>query len=89
MKPPNPSRRSPRVEVSFDGVLTTSDGHKIVVVVRDLSADGFRIEIKEEVLVGEQVQLLVGKGPALAAKIMWALGSEAGGVFLNPSEVAG
>ena len=88
MKPLQPKRRSPRVEVSYDGELTASDGHRIPVVVRDLSAEGFRIEIKEELLVGEQVQLLVGKGPVLAGKILWALGSEAGGVFLNAPESA-
>ena len=74
--------RSKRIDVEMHAVLTTSDGYSFDVAVRDLSADGFRIELDEEVLVGEPVSLRVGSKGTFAAEIKWALGREAGGRFL-------
>ena len=75
--------RSTRIDVNYDAVLVTSDNHEIAVTVKDLSRDGFRIELRDEVLVGEHVRLRVGPNEEIAAEIKWALGSEAGGVFLD------
>ncbi len=80
---PERARRSTRISVDIDAVLTTSDGHCCKVIVRDLSAEGFRLELEDEVLVGEQVSLQVGRARALAGQIVWALGREAGGRFLD------
>ena len=81
-RPARPER-STRIDVNIDGVLTTSDGHSFNVVVRDLSARGFRLEHNEEVLVGEHVLLNVGSRGAFAAEIIWTVGREAGGCFLD------
>lgn len=75
--------RPRRVDVNIEAVLTTSDRHSFKVVVRDLSAGGFRIELDDEVIVGEHVFLKVGPRDALPAVIKWALGREAGGHFLD------
>jgi hypothetical protein len=80
--PPPPSRPA-RVEVSFDAVVTASDGHRFPAVVRDLSAGGFRLEVEEELLPGEHIFLQVGKGKPLAARVEWSMGNEAGGSFLG------
>jgi hypothetical protein len=66
-------------------MLTTADGHQVPITVKDLSAGGFRIELDEEVLNDERVELRAGKVPDMIAQINWALGSEAGGVFLEPA----
>ena len=80
--------RETRISVSYEGVLTTADGHEVTVVVRDVSASGFRIELAEELLEGELVQMRIGKQATIAAEIKWALGGEAGGVFLEPLELS-
>ena len=75
--------RPTRVEVNFSAVLVTADGCASNVMVKDLSRDGFRIQVADEVLVGERVSLRAGKYGDLAAEIRWVRGSEAGGVFLG------
>ena len=84
-----PKTRSTRIDVSFDAVLITSDDHEIPVTVKDLSREGFRIELHDEVLVGERVRLRVRRNEEVAAEIKWALGAEAGGVFLDAEEGSG
>lgn len=83
MSPAPRNARPPRVEVNYRAVLITSDGCESEVIVKDLSRDGFRIELNDEVLVGERVYLRAGKHGDLAAEIRWTLGCQAGGVFLD------
>ena len=83
MKSSDPRPRSTRIDVDFKATLITSDGHEIPVALKDLSRQGFRIELDDEVLVGERVTLCVRKDENIPAEIKWALGSEAGGVFLD------
>ena len=75
--------RPTRIDVAIKGLLTTSDGHKVSVMVRDLSAGGFRLTLlePEELLVGETVVLHVAGGDRLRATIRWSAGREAGGSF--------
>jgi hypothetical protein len=75
--------RPTRVDVNIDALLTTSDGHSYTVVIRDLSAKGFRIALDDEVIVGEQVSLKVGSKNPMIGEIKWALGREAGGHFVD------
>lgn len=51
--------------------------------MRNLSVTGFRIEGAEDLLVGEQVHLQVGKEAPVLAVVKWTRGSEAGGLFLT------
>lgn len=75
--------RPTRIDVAIKGLLTTSDGHKVSVMVRDISAGGFRLTLlePEELLVGETVVLQVPGGDRLRASIRWSAGREAGGSF--------
>ena len=61
-----------------------SDGNRISVVVIDLSRDGCRMETPAMLRIGEKVQIEVPKHGTFAAQIRWALGNEAGAVFLEP-----
>lgn len=75
--------RPVRIDVDLAGTLTASDGHAFAVTIRDLSATGFRLDLgDEEVLVGEEVVLQVGRHDNHRAEIRWAAGREAGGNFL-------
>ena len=87
MSKPSVNRASRRIDVHYDAMLVTSDGHEVPVVVKDLSAEGFRIEIDEQLQVGEQVILRTPRGGDVPARIAWALGIEAGGTFLAKSEI--
>lgn len=86
MEPCEPQPRSKRIDVNYDAVLVTSDGHEVAVTVKDLSSGGFRLELHDEVLVGERVRLRVGRNGDVPAQIKWALGCEAGGVFLDRTD---
>ena len=83
MSPGEPKPRAPRIDVDYPAVLVTSDGQPLPVRVRDLSREGFRVEIDDEVLIGERITLRVGRGEDMVGEIRWALGREAGGIFLT------
>ena len=76
--------RPTRVDVRKPAVLVTSDGAETPVMILDLSASGFRIHSEESPLIGEFVSLRVDRFGDFAAQIRWCLGSEAGGIFLEP-----
>ena len=75
--------RPPRVDLRRPAVLINSDGIAADVTVLDVSSDGFRLEVSEPPLVGELVRLRVDRGAEYSGQIRWALGNEAGGVFLE------
>jgi hypothetical protein len=76
------SQRARRIPVSMDGVLIASDGVESPVRVTDLSSEGFRLELTDELIDGEQVQLRLGR-ETIRGEIRWVRGKEAGGVFLQ------
>jgi hypothetical protein len=82
------SRRPVRIDVSLQATLTTSDNHVMTVRVRDLSAGGCRVDLPvgEELLVGEDINLVMDGDERLPGQIRWALGNEAGVIFLLPPE---
>jgi hypothetical protein len=83
IRDPGPTSRPTRIDINIGALLTTADGHSFAVVIRELSAKGFRLEHDDDLLVGEHVSLKVGSDDAVAAEIKWALGREAGGQFLE------
>jgi len=87
VKSSNPKRKSARIDVSYDAMLISSDGHEFRVVVKDLSSEGFRIEIDGEVRAGEQIFLRTKRDGDIPAQIVWVIGTEAGGTFLAKSRV--
>ena len=63
-------------------MLIYSDGKVSDVTILDISRSGFRIEVAESPRVGELVTLRVEHDHAFPAQMRWALGSQAGGIFL-------
>jgi hypothetical protein len=62
-------------------ILVASDGHQSHVIIRELSAHGFRMEHSDDLQPNEEVKLLLGKGSPILATIKWCIGREAGGAF--------
>ena len=85
MREPGQIKRAPRVDTKFSTKLTDSDGNTIDVTVIDISREGCRLQTSDGLLrIGENVQIEVPKHGNFAAQIRWALGNEAGAVFLEP-----
>lgn len=78
------NKRAPRIDVRQSAVLVNSDGVETGVVILDVSSGGFRLKVDELPRIGELVTLRTHKSDDFAAQIRWALGDEAGGVFLGP-----
>ena len=84
MREPGHIKRAARVDTRVETFLTDSDGNRIPVVVIDISRDGCRMETSAMLRISEKVQIEVPKYGTFAAQIRWALGNEAGAVFLEP-----
>lgn len=76
------SKRAPRVDLRRPAVLIDSDARESAVTILDISSGGFRLEVSEGPRIGEFVTLRVERGREFPAQIRWALGDQAGGVFL-------
>ena len=77
-------KRSARIRLRCDAVLTESDGCQVAVVITDVSKDGFRLQSRAELASGDEVELQVAKAAPVRARIQWTRGFEAGGTFLEP-----
>ena len=84
MREPGEIKRAPRVDTRIDTSLIDSDGNTVSVVVIDISREGCRMETDGSLKIGEMVQIKVPKYGTFPAQIRWALGNEAGAVFLEP-----
>jgi len=84
MREPGQIKRAPRVDTRFNASLIDSDGNPVAVVVIDISKEGCRLETDGILKIGEKVQLQVPKYGTFPAQIRWAVGNEAGAVFLEP-----
>ena len=84
MREPGQIKRSPRVDTRFKATLIGSDGGRHDVIVTDISREGCRLEAEDMLKIGETVQLEVPKYGLFPAQIRWALGNEAGAIFLEP-----
>ena len=76
--------RGPRVSTNLSAKLLDADGGEHDVVITDLSKDGFRLRSEEKLEIGARIDLRVPKYGDVPAQIRWAVGNEAGGVFLAP-----
>ena len=82
------SKRAPRVDLRRPAILVDSDGNASQVTILDVSSGGFRLEVAESPRIAEFVTLRVEHGVEFPAQIRWALGDQAGGVFLTPVKLA-
>lgn len=80
---PGIPKREPRIDVRMPAVVINSDGMEIDAIVLDISSHGFRVEVDEELRVGEFVSLRVDD-ELVNGEIRWVLGKEAGGSFISP-----
>ena len=80
--------RKPRVSVAHEAVVVMSDGCEHPATITDVSSGGFRLRSEQTMPIGEHVFLRVAGYGDFPAQIRWALGSEAGGVFLEPIELS-
>lgn len=79
------NKRAPRIDVHQPATLINSDGVRSEVIVLDVSSGGFRLKVSDFLVrIGEFVTLKVDRSEEFPAQIRWALGEEAGGVFLEP-----
>lgn len=79
------NKRAPRVDLRRPAVMIDSDGRETDVIILDVSSGGFRLEVPEAPRIGEFITLRVEHREEFPAQIRWALGNEAGGVFLTPA----
>jgi len=84
VREPGYIKRSPRVTTNYRTSVTDSDGTTVPVVVVDISKEGCRLETDGSLQIGEHVEISVGRLGTYPAQIRWALGNEAGAVFLRP-----
>lgn len=87
MTGPGDRKRAARVDVRYNAVLTEPDGCRVNVVIVDLSGQGFRLQSEAELVSGEEVTIRAGKAAPVRARIQWARGLEAGGIFLEPAKL--
>ena len=80
--------RTPRVSVAHDATLVMPDGSEHSVIITDVSSGGFKLSTDITIPIGEHVFLRVERYGDFPAQIRWALGTEAGGVFLTPIKLA-
>jgi hypothetical protein len=85
---PGINKRAPRVSLRRPAVIVHEDGFEASVMILDVSSGGFRLEVTETPRIGEFVTLQIDRGEPIEAQIRWALGNEAGGVFLTPAAFA-
>lgn len=84
MRQPGEIKRGPRVSTDLKAVLLRPSGEEIAVLITDISKDGFKLSSDTQLLIGERIDLRVPKAGDVPAQIRWALGNDAGGVFLAP-----
>lgn len=82
------NKRAPRVSMRRPAVIIHEDGFEVPATILDVSSGGFRLEVTETPRIGEFVTLQIDRGEPIDAQIRWALGNEAGGVFLTPADYA-
>ncbi len=89
MRQPGEIKRGPRVATDLKATLLRTDGQQIPVVITDISKDGFKLSTEAQLLIGERVDLSMPKTGDVPVQIRWAIGGEAGGVFLAPLPLRG
>ena len=80
-------KRAPRVATDLPATVVDGSGAEFTAVVIDISKQGFRLTCDETLKIGEYVHLRVPRYGDFPAQIRWALGEEAGGVFLEPVQL--
>lgn len=89
MRQPGEIKRGPRVSTDLKSSLVRSSGEEIPVIITDISKDGFKLSSEAQLMIGERVDLRIPKTGDVPVQIRWALGNDAGGIFLEPLPLRG
>lgn len=89
MRQPGEIKRGPRVATDLKAILHRPSGEEIHAIITDISKDGFKLLSETQLMIGERVDVQVPKTGDIPAQIRWAVGNEAGGVFLAPLPLRG
>jgi hypothetical protein len=85
-------RRGARLAVDGESVSLNPDDpedrYTVEVKVHNLSSAGFMAECAQPVLIGSYVTLDVPGIGAVQAQVRWQIGSQMGGMFLDPISLA-
>ena len=84
MREPGFIKRNRRVDTHLRGTVADSDGEQSIVVVIDISREGCRMETDGTLKIGEEIELHIDRYGVHRAQVRWALGKEAGAIFLDP-----
>lgn len=76
-------KRAPRIDLRRPAALVDSQGVERVVTILDVSSGGFKVQTEEPPRIGDVVILRVDGSEDIEAQIRWAVGDQAGGVFLT------
>ncbi len=87
MRDPTHIKRAPRVSTKLSATVVDGAGTEFAATVTDISKHGFRLTCGDTLHIGEYVHLRVPRYGDFPAQIRWALGSEAGGVFMEPVQL--
>ena len=77
-------KRAPRVDTHIRATVADSEGETMPVVVTDISREGCKLETESTLTIGEQIEVQIDRYGSYSAKVRWAMGNEAGAVFLDP-----
>ena len=77
-------KRAPRVDTHIRAVVADAEGETMPVVVTDISREGCKLETESTLTIGEQIEIQIDRYGSYSAKVRWAIGKEAGAVFLDP-----
>ncbi len=77
-------KRAPRVDTHIRATVADSAGETMPVVVTDISREGCKLETDGPLTIGEQIEIQIDRYGSYSAKVRWAMGNEAGAVFLDP-----
>lgn len=81
-------RNGRRIDLRRAAVLVNSDGVECKALVLDISSGGIRMSVDEPLSIGELVTLRAASREEFYVRISWALGSEVGGILLDPIDDA-
>ena len=77
-------KRAARVDTHIRATVADSDGETCPVIVTDISREGCRLETDATLTIGEMIEIQIDRYGSYPAQVRWALGNEAGAVFLEP-----
>lgn len=79
-------KRAPRTGANQTATLTDSEGAEQTVMVIDISNAGFKLQVTQSPRIGGFVTLRIDGEAEVYAQIRWAIGDQAGGVFVRPDD---